>query len=77
MTDDRLWKRRFQVFLAVRLTGLLIFLGGIAIAYSDLLREGGWPALGFVLAAMGIIDAVFAPRLLKRMWDQQDRDCKR
>ena len=73
MVDDALWRRRFQIFMLVRLFGLLTFLAGIAIAYSDLVREGGWPALGAVIAIMGAIDAVFAPRLLKKHWDQEDR----
>jgi hypothetical protein len=59
--------------MLVRLLGLLTFLAGVAIAYSDLVREGGWPALGAIIAIMGVIDAVFAPRLLKKHWDQEDR----
>ena len=73
MADDALWRRRFRTFMLVRLVGLLTFLAGIAIAYSDLVREGGWPALGAVIAIIGAIDAVFAPRLLKKHWDQEDR----
>ena len=73
MADELLWRRRFLIFMLVRLFGLLIFLAGIAIAYSGLVREGGWPALGAVIAIIGAIDSVFAPRLLKRHWDQEDR----
>ena len=46
----------------------------LAIVYTDLLRTGGWPQVGAVVAIMGIIDAFFAPRILKRAWDEQDRD---
>lgn len=73
MADDALWRRRFLIFMLVRLFGTLTFLAGVAIAYSDLVREGGWPALGAIIAIMGAIDAVFAPRLLKKHWDQVDR----
>ena len=73
MSDDRLWKKRFQLFLAIRLVGLATFLIGVAIAFSDLLRPGGWKLLGGLLAVMGAIDAVVAPRLLKRGWDRQDK----
>jgi hypothetical protein len=73
MADDALWRRRFLAFTAVRLAGLAIFFLGIAIAFSNLVREGGWPQLGAIIAIMGTIDAVFAPRLLKRAWDEQDR----
>lgn len=74
MTDDQLWKRRFHLFMAVRLFGLATFLLGLAIAFSDLVRDGGWPAVGAVVAIMGVIDAAFAPRLLKRHWDREDRE---
>jgi hypothetical protein len=76
MADEDLWKRRFHAFMAVRLFGLATFLLGIAIIYTDLLREGGWPAVGGILVIVGTIDAVFAPRLLKKLWQQQDREQK-
>ena len=74
MADEALWQRRFQIFMAVRLVGTLTFLAGVAIAYSDIVREGGWPALGAIIAILGAIDAVFAPRLLKRHWEREDRE---
>ena len=52
--------------------GVGTFLLGIAIAYTDLARAGGWPVLGALVAIAGAIDAVFAPRLLKKLWAQQD-----
>ena len=73
MADEALWRRRFLLFMAARLFGLALFLGGVAIAFTDLIREGGWPLLGGILAVMGAIDAVFAPRMLRKMWEQEDR----
>lgn len=73
MADDALWKRRFHVFALVRLAGLALFFLGAAIAFSDLLRQGGWPLLGGIIAAIGAIDTVVAPRLLKRRWEREDR----
>jgi len=73
MSDEDVWRRRFHLYSAVRLGGLAIFFLGIAIAYSNLVRDGGWPQLGAIIAIMGVIDALFAPRLLKRAWDEQDR----
>ncbi len=72
MDDEAKWKRRFFVFMGARLFGLLTFLLGIAIAFSDLLRPGGWRELGAVIAVLGLIDAVVAPLLLKRHWKDQD-----
>jgi hypothetical protein len=73
MSDDELWKRRFRTFLAIRLVGLATFLAGIAIAFSDLLQPGGNKLLGGLLAIMGALDAMIAPRILKRGWERQDR----
>jgi hypothetical protein len=76
MADEDLWRRRFHVFMLVRLFGLASFFLGIAIIYTDLLREGGWPALGAIIAIMGTLDAVLAPRLLKKLWAKQDAESR-
>jgi len=73
MRDEELWKKRFQIFAAIRLVGVATFLLGLAIAFSDLVRPGGWPLLGGVLAIIGVIDAVVAPRILKRGWERLDQ----
>lgn len=73
MSDDELWQKRFQLFMAVRLVGLATFLLGLAIAFTDLVRPGGWKLLGGILVIVGVIDAVFAPRILKRGWDRLDK----
>lgn len=71
--QDALWRKRFQIFSTVRAIGLATFLLGIAIAFTDLLRTGGWPLVGGLVAIAGAIDAVFAPRLLRKLWAEQDR----
>ena len=73
MADEAVWKRRFLIFTLARLFGLAMIALGIAIAYSDLLRDGGWPLVGLIIAAMGAIDALFSPRLLKKVWEEEDR----
>jgi hypothetical protein len=70
MDDEALWKRRFLLFMAVRLAGLATFFLGIAIAFTDLVREGGMPSLGGILVIVGVIDAVLAPRVLKKIWER-------
>jgi hypothetical protein len=74
MADEDLWRRRFHLFMLVRLVGLATFFRGVAIISTDLLREGGWPAVGAILAVFGTLDAVFAPRVLKKVWEQQDSE---
>ena len=71
MIDDAEWKRRFLVFSALRIAGLLLFLLGIAIAFSDLLKPGGWPLLGGILAILGAVEAVLIGRILKKAWRDQ------
>lgn len=68
--DDEIWRRRFFLYMGVRIVGLAIFFIGIAIAYTDLVRPGGWPQVGAVIAIVGVIDAVFAPRLVKKSWER-------
>ena len=74
MPDEKVWRRRLLAYMGVRAAGLAIFFLGIAIIYTDLVRPGGWPQVGAIVAIMGVIDALFAPRLLKKAWDDQDRE---
>jgi membrane protein implicated in regulation of membrane protease activity len=74
MGNDALWRKRLLLYSLVRFGGLAIFFFGIAIMYTGLVRPGGWPQVGAVVAILGVIDALFAPRLLKRAWDEQDRE---
>jgi hypothetical protein len=74
MDDDTQARNRLLIYSLVRVGGLAIFLLGIAIFYTNIVRPGGWPQLGAIIAILGVIDSILAPRLLKRAWDQQDRD---
>ncbi len=76
MDDDSTWRNRLLAYSLVRFGGLAIFFLGLAIIYTNLLRQGGWPQVGAVVAILGAIDALFAPRLLKRAWDERDRQAK-
>jgi hypothetical protein len=76
MDEEAVWRKRLLAYSAVRFGGVAIFFVGMAIIYTDIVREGGWPQVGAVIAIMGVIDALFAPRIIKRMWDQQDAERK-
>ena len=72
MTDEELlWKKRFHQFALIRLAGLAIFMLGMAVMMTDLVRPGGWPLPGGILVAAGAIGALVAPRLLKQSWDKK------
>ena len=73
MTDEDTWRRRYFAYTAARIGGLAVFFLGIAIGFTSLVREGGWPRVGAIIAILGVIDALFAPRLLKMGWDKQDQ----
>jgi hypothetical protein len=74
MTDDDLWRKRLLMYSLVRFGGLAIFFVGMAIMYTNLLRQGGWPQVGAIVAILGAIDALFAPRMLKKLWDKRDAE---
>jgi hypothetical protein len=74
MDDDARARNRLLTYTAVRFAGLAIFFVGIAIIYTNLLRPGGWPQVGAIVAILGAIDALLAPRILKKAWDRRDRD---
>ena len=73
MADEQVWKQRFLIYNLARLVGLATILLGMLIGYTNLFREGGWPVVGLIIAFLGAVDAIFAPRLLKKAWDEQDR----
>ncbi|MBA3666365.1 MAG: hypothetical protein H0W65_01400 [Sphingomonas sp.] len=66
MSDEERARQEFKAFTAIRLMGLALFLGGIAIAFSDILKPGGWPLLGGILAITGALEAVFATHVRRR-----------
>jgi hypothetical protein len=72
--DEAFWRKRLLVHSLVRAGGVAIFFLGIAIGYSDLMREGGWPQVGAIVALLGVVDAWVAPRVLKKAWELQDRE---
>ena len=71
VTDEEA-KRQFIIFAILRVGGLVLFLLGIAIAFTDLLRPGGWKLLGGILVIVGAIEAVISPRLVKRSMARPD-----
>jgi hypothetical protein len=73
VTDEDKWRRRFNLFMGIRLFGLLVFFAGLAIAFTNLLRPGGWPVVGSIVIILGLLDSVVAPRLLKKKWEAEDR----
>jgi membrane protein implicated in regulation of membrane protease activity len=70
--DEDVARQRLVIYSLVRFGGLIIFFLGIAIMYTNLVRPGGWPQVGAIVAILGVLDAMLAPRILKKAWDRQD-----
>ena len=71
MTEPDPYKRRFLLFAAARLAGVALIGLGVAIAFTDIVRSGGFRQLGGLLIALGTIEMVVVPLLLKRSWDEE------
>lgn len=71
--SDDLWRRRFLIFAFLRLSGLAIFLLGMAITFSDLVQPGGALEIGMVVIALGLVEALLGPVLLRQHWEKADR----
>jgi hypothetical protein len=71
MIDDDTARRRLLIYTGVRLSGVVICLLGAAIIYSDLIRPGGWPQLGALVAIVGALHALLSPHFIKKKWDRE------
>jgi len=71
MIDDETAKRRLWLYTGVRMSGVVLCLLGIAIAYGNVLRPGGWPQVGAAIVIIGALHALLSPHLLKKKWDHE------
>ena len=71
--NDALWAKRFGIFAFLRVSGLLLFFLGMAIAFSGFVRPGGHLALGMVVIGLGLCEALLGPVLLRQHWERTDR----
>lgn len=66
--EERRARSRYMLISACHLGGTVIALFGLVIWQGNLLRPGGWPALGIGLFVIGAIEALLVPKLLARRW---------
>ena len=62
------WRRRFILLNLVRIGGTAVCLIGLAIWQSDVVRPGGWPAVGVPAALLGLLISFPGAQLLVRRW---------
>lgn len=66
--QERLVKSRYQSIQLCRFTGVIVMILGMWIWTGDILREGGWMALGMPLFLLGVFEALWLPIILARRW---------
>ena len=67
MADEVAERRKFLLFALLRISGALLFIAGVAITFSDLVAPRGAPLIGIPLATLGLSEALFAPKLVRRL----------
>lgn len=65
---DQLARTRFFALAAMRLAGIFLLGFGLAVWRTDLLRPGGWPAVGIPLAILGFLESLLLPKLFASRW---------
>ncbi|TVV70132.1 hypothetical protein [Sphingomonas solaris] len=65
---DRLARVRFTIISAARASGLVLMIFGLWIWLGDLVRAGGWMALGLPLFAIGLFESLVLPQILVSRW---------
>jgi multisubunit Na+/H+ antiporter MnhB subunit len=68
MSDENIWKKRFFIMTLARLTGTVLALLGMAIAFGNLVEPGGSRFIGVALVVAGLVIMAIVPRHLSRRW---------
>ena len=66
--QERLERTRFAVLSAARASGAVLMLIGLWIWHGNIVREGGFPALGGPLFLLGFVESLILPQILARKW---------
>ena len=65
---DRLARGRLLQLTLIRLAGVVLMFGGLLIATTDLLRDGGVPLVGVPIALLGLLESLLLPKMFARRW---------
>ena len=66
--EERLARTRFTLLSAARASGAILMLLGLWIWHGDVIREGGYLALGAPLFVLGFVESLILPQVLTRKW---------
>ena len=73
MTDDEKWRRRFLLFMLVRISGVLLIGLGMAVAFTGLAVPGGLHVVGAILVAIGTVVLALGPLWLRKSWSDAEQ----
>ena len=68
--DEALWRRRFLILTAGRLSGTLLILFGVLLAFSDVFVPGGSRLAGLLVSLAGLVDLFLFPAMIAQRWRQ-------
>jgi hypothetical protein len=66
--SEATWRNRFILVNLVRIGGTLVVLLGLLVWQTDLLREGGWTAVGLPMALLGLLVSFGGSWMLISRW---------
>lgn len=66
--QERLARARYGILTMLRASGVVLMLLGLWIWHGDILRAGGWAALGAPLFVGGLVESLVLPQYLARHW---------
>lgn len=66
--EDQLAKVRFSIITLLRSSGAVVMLIGLWIWQGNILRDGGWTAVGLPLFILGFVESLIVPQILARKW---------
>lgn len=66
--EDRIARSRFFALTMMRLAGVMLLMFGLLVWQGDVVRDGGWPALGIPLFAIGLLETILLPKFIASKW---------
>ena len=66
--QERLARVRFAILNSTKVSGIVLMAFGLWIWVGDLIRVGGWMAIGVPIFAAGLFQSLVLPKILASQW---------